>query len=1004
MNHRKTRATYYSPDKVAAARQNVRRYGWAAKLRDEAVAKAERSLAAGLDALWEAVPAQSIPRSYGVNQVLGSPITGREVDRFGNYPYKADPFANPWKIVDPSSGYTFPTNDFDAYYRSGLDEHGVFRAELADRSLLVNTLYPDKGADWGVDDGFGWTDDKGDIYTFVAYYNHWYVWYGATALIDGSLAAFRDAFLYTGEMKYARAGTILLDRVADFYPDMDISAYDRSVFLNSDGRKNTGKAVGSIWETSLVKTFISAYDAFFPAMDDPETVRFLAAKSGKHGMANPKSSGAHIRANVEEGIIRRIYPAVRAAQICGNDGMHQSALAMAAVVYDTLPETKEWLDFVLRTGGLARDPFRVTGGNVLRSLIADVDRDGHGNEASPGYNGLWLRMHQLIADILEGYDLYPEADLYNNAKLRKMFTAFYPLLLGGAYSLNAGDTAATGNPYIQVQLSDMVKAFDKFGDPIFAQVAYFLNGSRAEGLHLDVFRPDPERIADKIGDVVAKHGPLNLPSANLSGYGFAALRDGQAGNKTQRDVWMYYGRNTGHGHRDTLNIGFHAYGLDLSPDLGYPEFADVFDMHRAQWVIHTISHNTVVVDKRKQDAQWVAVPRHFDETETVRLIDVEAPAVYPQTETYRRVTAMIRVDEAASYAVDFFRVKGGSEHHFSFHGAEGAVATEGLTLVEQPTGTYAGPDIAYGQRADGADGPGYDGSGFHYLRNVERAEQVGSAFSVDWSVKDTWNVYGQGAGADTDVHLRLTMLGEMSDVALADGVPPRNKPGNPKALRYVVAHRAGPHLDSLFVSVIEPYKNSRFVASIERVAVTTEGAAVSGSEAGAVKVTLADGRVDYIVCAFEPETLYTVDDKLQFQGFFGVYSVKDGKPAGAYRHDSTVLTPLGAKVEPAVASLEGTIESFTETLSVHNELVVAMETPDIDLSALAGKTIFVDNDGVRSAAYPIREAVCLGFGRYRLDIGDLTLIRGLADPADLGRGYVYDIAAGASFRIPLTLS
>src|SRR5699024_3479397 len=41
---------------------------------------------------------------------------------------------------------------------------------------------------------------------------------------------------------------------------------------------------------------------------------------------------------------------------------------------------------------------------------------------------------------------------------------------------------------------------------------------------------------------------------------------------TQRDLWMYYGRNTGHGHKDTLNIGLHAFGIDLSPDLGYPEF------------------------------------------------------------------------------------------------------------------------------------------------------------------------------------------------------------------------------------------------------------------------------------------------------------------------------------------------------------------------------------------------------------------------------------------------
>ncbi|TMV50053.1 hypothetical protein FE783_10840 [Paenibacillus mesophilus] len=1002
MMNQKTRATYYTPQKVAAARQNVLKFDWAKSLSDAAVNKADKCLANGLDFLWESVTAQTLPRSYGVNQVLGSPITGRDVDRFGNYPYKADPIQTPWKIVDPSSGYTFPTNDFGAYYRSGLDGHGVFRTELADRSLLVNTLYPDKGPTWGVDDGFGWKDEKGDLYTFVSYYLHWYVWYSPASIVEGALAAFRDAYLYTGTLKYAQAGIVILDRIADLYPEMDISAYDRSVYLNSDGRKNTGKVIGSIWETSMVKTFISAYDAFFPAMDEPAVVQFLEAKARKHRLANPKSSGADIRRNVEEGIILQIYPAVKAAQICGNDGMHQSALAMAAVVYDTLPATKEWLDFVFQTGGLARNPFAVTGGNVLNSLVCDVDRDGNGNEASPGYNGIWLKMHQLTADILDGYDLYPGADLYKNAKLRKMFSAFYPLILSDIYTVNIGDTAAAGNPYMQVALPDMVKAFDKFGDPIYAQLAYFLNGNKAESLHLDVFSSEPDQIADRVSWVIAEYGPLDLKSCNLTGYGFVALRDGQSRERTQRDLWMYYGRNTGHGHRDTLNIGMHAFGLDLTPDLGYPEFADIFDMHRAHWVINTISHNTVVVDKRKQEPQWVAEPRHFDDTELVKLMDAEAPKVYPQTELYKRTTAMIRVDESDSYAVDFFRVKGGEDHYFSFHGAEGTVETKGLELFEQPTGTYAGPDIAYGQRSDDVEGNSYNGSGFHYLRNVLRSTGTAPQFSADWSVKDTWNIYGGGAGSDTDVHLRITMLGELSDVALADGIPPQNKPGNPKSLRYLIAHREGTKLDSLFASVIEPYKGRRFVASIEPAVMKAGDAVVSGSEACAIKVKLANGRVDYVVNSITPDITYTVDDKLRFQGFFGVFSEKDGQPVSVYLHDGSVLARIDTPTEPAIGSLTGTLMSFTETLSVQNELTVRMEARGTQPSEWIGKTIFVENDGVRNASYPIKGVTELGDNRYKLDIGDLTLIRAYADRNDLSKGYVYDVAAGAKFRIPLT--
>src|SRR5690606_27611522 len=108
------------------------------------------------------------------------------------------------------------------------------------------------------------------------------------------------------------------------------------------------------------------------------------------------------------------------------------------------------------------------------------------------------------------------------------------------------------------------------------------------------------------------------------------------------------------------------------------------------------------------------------------------------------------------------------DHLYSFHGAEGDVTVEGLSLTPQTdqngdyVGTYAGPDVPFSQRPadDSVAGSGYMGPGYHYLQNVDRDETPEAQFSVDWKVKDTWNVYGEGFGAPTDVHLRLTMLGE----------------------------------------------------------------------------------------------------------------------------------------------------------------------------------------------------------------------------------------------------
>src|SRR5690606_2416947 len=140
-----------------------------------------------------------------------------------------------------------------------------------------------------------------------------------------------------------------------------------------------------------------------------------------------------------------------------------------------------------------------------------------------------------------------------------------------------------------------------------------------------------------------------------------------------------------------------------------------------------------------------------------------------QTELYRRTTALIRVDEINSYVVDLFRVKGGDEHHYCFHSAEGAVTAQGLELISQSKGSYAGEDVEFGKNPDDGAAPisDYQGAGFHWLKNVERDSDPGEHFSFDWAVKDTWNALGMSE----DIHLRLTMLGDYDEIAMADGLP-----------------------------------------------------------------------------------------------------------------------------------------------------------------------------------------------------------------------------------------
>ncbi|MBO9605719.1 MAG: heparinase II/III family protein [Paenibacillaceae bacterium] len=1014
----KTASTFYTAGKITAARDNIAQFAWARSLRDAAVAKADRYAALGYEFLWSVITPQSVPRSYAVNEEAGSPVAGHDIDAYGDYPYQTDPAGNPWKIVDPSSGYQFPTNDYAAYYQSGLNDSGLFDPALADRSLLVNKLYPDKGADWGVDDGSGWIDGDGNKFMFVAYYNHWGVW---RDFVEPALTSLRDAYLYTGNDKYAQAGLVMLDRIADVYPAMDVSVFKwEDGYKNSHGLTGQGKILGSIWEGLFIREVIASYDAFFPALrDDAAAVAFLKAKARTLRLDSAKADARQIKLDVENGLLRQIYPAVQKAQIYGNVGFHQSALAMAAVVLDDPAESKKWIDFIFQTGGLkggGRSGYAVTGGGLAQTLVSEVDRDGYGSEASPEYNSYWLSSIKAVADILEGYKRYKAVDLYGHPKFRKMFGAMIDLIMVGRYTEQIGDSGSVGNPELKIDKQLLVKGFEKYRDPVLAQAAYFANGNKTSGLVNDIFASRPDELEQAIAAVVKERGPLNLASVNLTGYGFAALRDGAtvssrdrsaAGADRQRDLWMYYGRNgTSHAHRDSLGIGLHAFGLDLAPDMGYPSYADNNELLK-YWEGNTISHNTVVVNRSQQlGNQWTAQPLHYDDTGVVKLIDVEAPSVYAGVSMYRRTSALIRVDDANSYAVDFFRVQGGSDHHYSFHAAEAsAVATEHLSLTKQASGTFAGSAVPYRDQAFNRGST----SGFNYLTQVQRDNAPSSSFSVDWTIKDTRGVLPKTADP---VHLRMTMLGPVDDVALASGEPPQNKPGNPAGLPFVIAHRGGTNVSSTFTAVFEPYRGSRFVHSVAAAVVKRDGRQVADLEARAVKVTLANGRVDYVVSALQSDVLYTIDDKVQFQGSFGVYAEMNGKPAYGYVGDGTRIGLLAAPyVTTEAPALTGTVVAFTKELATSNAVTVAFDpapggaSPESLLTRKPGvyASLIVDNDRQRNAVYAVRGMKAVGEGgAYSFDIGDATLVRAWRNPGDFGAGFVYDIDAGAKFRLPLS--
>jgi len=969
----KTRATIYTPEKRAIMMENAQ----SAPFREEAERTAAKAdfYADRIGTLYDMVVAEGLPRYYAVGSSRDPnshrcKYCGTDVhEEYGRYSWKTDPFGHPWKLQCPACGRWFPSNDFAGYYQLGLDEHGVFQPALArekndalvaagEDGYLKNILYPEKGEGWGVDDGFGYfpgnTYDNGvaEKHIYIGVYIHDGIWSGAAWHEDSvrdALNVLRNAYLYTGEAKYGRAGAILLDRIADFYPDYDWGLWKS---FRDDGF--SGSILDPVWSNYLATEFCLAYDAFFPMYDDPELIAYLSAKSAQYQQENPKDSGAALRLNVENGILRPVFRLAVIRQHNGNFGITQQTAVAAAVALDTMPETGEWLDWVMATGA----------GDVAAKLIDVVDRDGMGDEASPSYNSIWVDYLIDIAQLLDGYDTYPSMDLYKNPKFVQMLRAQLPVVLANYYTAQIGDAGGAASTGFTLGANLAITAYRHTGDPAFAQFLYLVNGNSVEGLSEGIGVKDPLKIQSDVQSVIDEYGELNLPSQMMAGYGFAALRNGP-----KSDFWMYFGSTHGHGHCDSLNLGFDAYGLNMAPELGYPEATGTLPS-RAQWVHATISHNTVVVDGKVQlenRAVRQGRPLHFDDGGRVKLMDVDESMAYPQTSEYRRTLVMVEVDGEVSYGVDFFRVVGGDDHIYSFHSQSDEIfETEGLALVPQESGTYAGPDVPWGPDPDTVDSQWRDNdlrypAGFTWLDQVRRAPNPGGDFAVDFAVKDFRKVLKDSAG----LHLRMTQLNgfALSEVALARGTPPK-LPGNPAALEYVLARRQGRNLDSLFTTVYEPYKGERYIAKLEAAA---EG---SGKK---VTVTHVSGRIDVIRYRTE-------------EGFVSVeIYAPDGSLDYRYVNDALVYT--------------GKVLSFTKELSLENSIRVSMEQA-VDTAALAGQYIYVENDGQQSGAYRIESAGALEDGSLLLDIGQVSPIRGLRGQRRTGR-YVYNIKAGQRFRIPM---
>ena len=964
----------------ANALENVKKYSWTEQEQKNAISSAESWVNLSDDELWNLITSQELPRDIHTNKIVGCPNCGDSIAPYGNYPWQHDFWNDPWKIKCPNCSEVYPKNDFYAFYKTALDEHGMFRREFGDRSLLFNAEHPDPKDPLHkiyVDDGYGIVDEKGNKHNAVAYYNQWAQW---RAIYNG-LTALAHAYTLTSNKLYAHKVAVLLDRIADVYPEMDFMPLHKMGFEHSHGGPGRGRIEGCIWETNTGRMALT-YDHIYDGIqDDQELVKFCSQKAAQYKLGN-KNIVESICRHIEDNLLLEILKSVKDGRIDGNTGMTHTCLATTAIALDRPNVTEDWLDWLF-------DP-RYPGDYPRRKdpvpwvLVEGLDRDGMGGECG-GYGLIWSQGFIRLAEILA---IYPEYTKHNMVKeypkLKQCFLIEPRLNCLDAVLPPIGDSGSTGNWGRAGNALIFARGFKLYGDARMAVLAWRYAGQDVNQLRLpgDIFAKDPEALAQKIASTAEEAGPFKLKCEHLGRYGQAVLQTENPENG--RAIWIHYGYGKGHSHHDCLNLGLYAKNIDMLPDLGYPEYTGGWPKRHA-WTANTISHNTLLVNETQSGYSPAGKVNLFTVNPPVRIIDVSSKTAYEGIKTYRRTVALIDISKDDSYVFDVFRARGGRNHRLSYHGPAGVAMVEGIELKRQPKGTFAGPEVEFA-KLDGEKSDFYKTSGFTYLYDIERAEHsVDNYFTVDWKAEDK-----RGRIKESDEpHLRLHALTPCDEVALASGDPPQNKSGNPRRLRYLIQSRLGENMESQFVTLLEPYNKTPFIRQVRRLKVEHEA---DLNSVVAVAVELEDRMTDILISCEEP-TQVKVEGGVEFDGQLGMIRLVGDEVKFMRMSNARLLKIKGIELTSDVAAYKGKVTRVDASDPEKNLVFLEPALPQD--AQLVGQTIHFQNNLPMDTSYEIKAV-----GEGWISTGDITIVAGFNDPKDFNSGYKYLVNVGDEYVAP----
>ena len=323
------------------------------------------------------------------------------------------------------------------------------------------------------------------------------------------------------------------------------------------------------------------------------------------------------------------------------------------------------------------------------------------------------------------------------------------------------------------------------------------NYSSSWDLKYSLFLRDPKSPAESSPNV-----PSSLRKSTVfPGGGWAFLRI--PGNAETSALVLTYGKYASHGHNSMLSYLYCDNGQEVISDLGYLSWWHPDRL----WLTSPLAHNLVVVDKKPQDDRRIARPELFAGKSRIPAMRFNAPDCYPGvTKEYSRMMFAVPLSGKRQYLVDFFRVKGGSTHLWTFH-ADGKA--------------FKAPDSLHVTQASKEEiGTGRLGS--EWLNHLRKGENSAGTRTFIWQYD---SVLTTALHFLTDTPVTFFLAG-------APGLRDQSSPYKKVELNLLFAQKRGP--DNTFVSIIE---NSRGKPEIRNAVLLK----TSGHKASAAKVTTDSG-------------------------------------------------------------------------------------------------------------------------------------------------------------------